>query len=237
MIPKKIHYCWFGKNPKPVSVEKCIASWRKYCPDYVIIEHNEENYDITKHIYMKQAYEHRKWAFVTDYARLDILYEQGGIYLDTDVELIKSLDGLLDCNGFMGFEDEEKVATGLGMGAEKKNPVVAMLMQDYQEAVFVKEDGSFDLTPCTRRNTDCLIRDVGLKADGSYQKLNGFVFYPREYFAPKGAVDRTLKYLTKNTVSIHHYDASWATDKQKRDIKILKTFGGRIGGFIVDHLN
>ena len=236
MIPKIIHYCWFGHNPKPASVETCIASWRRYCPDYEIIEHHEGNYDLTKNIYMKQAYENKKWAFVTDYARLDIVYEYGGIYLDTDVELLKPLDHLLDCKGFMGFEDDEKVATGLGMGAVPKHPLLAGLMQDYQDLRFVREDGSFDMTPCTRRNTDHLILNHGLKPDGSLQKLDDFMIYPRDYFAPKGPVDRTMKYFTENTVSVHHYDASWAEGKQKRDIRILKTFGGRIGGFLVDHL-
>ena len=104
MIPKKIHYCWVGGNSKPPLVKKCIQSWKKYCPDYEIIEWNESNYDISKNIYMKQAYEAKKWAFVTDYMRLDIIYEHGGIYLDTDVELIKNIDDLLSNEAFAGIE-------------------------------------------------------------------------------------------------------------------------------------
>ena len=123
-IPKVIHYCWFGGNPKPKLVQKCIHSWKKYCPDYEIIEWNESNFDISScPLYVRQAYDVKKWAFVSDYARLKIIHTCGGIYLDTDVELIKSLDSLLEYNAFFGFEDGKYVATGLGFGAVSDNCV------------------------------------------------------------------------------------------------------------------
>ena len=127
-IPKKIHYCWFGRNPLPESAKKCIESWKKYCPAYEIIEWNEDNFDLTENRYAREAYEQKKWAFVSDYARLKIVYEQGGIYMDVDVELIKPLDELTELDGYMGFEKEIDgqmwIATGLGFGARAGHPIV-----------------------------------------------------------------------------------------------------------------
>ena len=148
-IPKIIHYCWFGGNPFPELAQKCIASWKKFCPDYEIKEWNESNYDVTKNQYMREAFENKQWAFVSDYARLDIIYENGGIYLDTDVELLKPLDDLLILTGFMGFEENKKLcATGLGFGAVPKLPIIKEMRDDYDNIIFIKEDGSFDQTPC-----------------------------------------------------------------------------------------
>ena len=127
MIPKKIHYCWFGNNPLPEKDRKCIESWKKYCPNYEIIRHDENNYDISKNKYMKQAYESKKWGFVPDYARLDIIYNEGGIYLDTDVELTKNLDELLKYDAYMGFEDDIHVSPGLGFGAIKHHEGIKKL--------------------------------------------------------------------------------------------------------------
>ena len=119
MIPKKIHYCWFGGNPLPELAIKCLESWKKYCPDYEIIEWNETNFNLDSCEYVREAYQAKKWAFVSDYARLKVVYDNGGIYLDTDVELIKSLDRLLKNKSFFGTETTGVVATGLGFGAEK----------------------------------------------------------------------------------------------------------------------
>ena len=128
MIPKIIHYCWFGGNEIPENDKKCIESWKKYCPDYKIIRWDESNYDYKKNSYMREAYEAKKWGFVPDYARLDIIYNYGGIYLDTDVELLKSLDEILDCEGFFGFESENLVNLGLGFGAVKGNEIIRDMM-------------------------------------------------------------------------------------------------------------
>lgn len=235
MIPKIIHYCWFGGNELPASAKKCIDSWKKYCPDYTIIEHNESNYDISKNTYMKEAYDAQKWAFVSDFARLDILYQFGGIYLDTDVELLKPLDKFLDCKGFLGFEDKKQVASGLGIGAEQNSEIIQLLLSDYEGIHFLFEDGEYDLTPCPVRNTKTLAK-IGLIPNGEYQEIRGFVFYPRHVFSPKEHTSGRLKYKTKETVSIHHYEASWQTKDFKRKKKINYIFGGRIGSRIINFL-
>lgn len=228
MIPKIIHYCWFGGKEIPNSAIKCIESWKKFCPDYEIIQWNESNFNIDKYTYTKEAYENKKWAFVSDVARLDILYNHGGIYLDTDVELIKSLDSLIESKGFMGFEDKKQVASGLGIGAEKGSPIIELMLNDYNDCHFVKDIGEFDLTPCPIRNTRCLVKK-GLVPDGSYQEIEGFKFLPREILAPKEATSERLKYLTDETISIHHYDASWQTPMFHKQKKINYILGGRIG--------
>ena len=186
MIPKTIHYCWFGRNPKPKLAEKCIKSWKKYCPDYKIIEWNEDNFDIASApLYVRQAYEAKKWAFVTDYVRLDVVYNHGGIYLDTDVELLKNLDAFLTDKAYFGFE-HEYIATGLGFGAEKGAAILKELMQDYQSIPFVQQDGTQDMLPCTLRNTEVFLRH-GLRQDGSEQLLDdGTHIYPMEFFCPDG---------------------------------------------------
>ena len=152
MIPKIIHYCWFGGNPLPPSAEKCIESWKKFCPDYEIRRWDESNYDITKNQYMQEAYQCKKWGFVPDYARLDIIYDHGGIYLDTDVEIIKTFDELLDCVAFGGVEQESPyVALGLGFGAEKGNDIIRQLRDKYDELHFM-EDGQMNLTPISAKS-------------------------------------------------------------------------------------
>lgn len=208
MIPKKIHYCWIGGNPLPKSAKKCIASWKKYCPDYEIIEWNETNYDFTKNQYMKEALEAKKWGFVPDFARLDIIYQHGGIYLDTDVEIVKSFDPLLKNKGFAGFESEENVNFGQGFGAEPGNKVIKELMDSYEKLRFKNDDGSLNMIASPKLNTDTLV-ELGLKQDNTKQELIGcFSIYPIEYFCPKAYIDGVIR-KTENTFSIHHFDASW----------------------------
>ena len=216
MIPKKIHYCWVGGNPLPKSAKKCIDSWKKYCPDYEIIEWNESNYDFTKNQYMKEAFEAKKWGFVPDYARLDIIYQHGGIYLDTDVEIIKSFDLLVNDKGFAGFEDSQYVALGLGFGAEAGNPVIKALMDSYNDLKFLNEDGLLNMIASPELNTLTLY-DLGLKRNGEKQTLNGcFTIYPSDYFCPKSLNDGIIR-KTDNTYSIHHFDASWFSDDKKKE--------------------
>ena len=157
-IPKVIHYCWFGRGELPRLAEKCIQSWKKYCPDYEIVCWNEDNFDINQNKYAREAYESGKWAFVSDYVRLKVLYDEGGIYLDTDVELIKSLDPLVKENGYMGFDDNGVVSTGLGFACEKGNELVGALLADYDDIPFVLPDGTYDITPCPDRNTKVMER-------------------------------------------------------------------------------
>lgn len=208
MIPKKIHYCWIGGNPLPASAKKCIASWKKYCPDYEIIEWNETNYDFTKNQYMKEALEAKKWGFVPDYARLDIIYQYGGIYLDTDVEIIKSLDSLLENKGFAGFESEQYVNFGQGFGAEAGNSVIKKLMESYDNLRFVNEDGTLNMIASPAHNTEALI-ECGLKIENEKQIVEDcFTIYPIDYFCPKSYYDGIIR-KTDNTYSIHHFDATW----------------------------
>lgn len=188
-IPKIIHYCWFGGGPISAESQKCMESWKKYCPDYKIIEWNDQNFDISTNRYAQQAYEAKKYAFVSDYVRLAVLYEYGGIYLDTDVELVRPLDELLELPGFMGFQTNNEVATGLGFGARKGNSVVQALLRDYDALDFLKADGSADLTPCPERNTR-VFAGTG-RAQGRNKAehrgngdLSGRVFLPDGFLQP-----------------------------------------------------
>ena len=214
MIPKKIHYCWFGGNPLPELAEKCIASWKKYCPDYEIIEWNESNYNVYKNVYMKEAYEAKKWAFVSDYARLDIVYRYGGVYLDTDVELLKKIDDLLNYPAFLATEKIGLVATGLIFGAEPKNESIWMMMNEYKDVHFKIEDNVYDLLPCPKRNTKPFLK-IGLKKTKEIQNLGQVIIYPPEYFCPMDNETKEVN-ITTNTYSIHHYGASWISENEKK---------------------
>ena len=174
-IPKIIHYCWFGKGEMPKIAKKCIKSWKKYCPDFQIICWNEDNFDFSKNRYMLEAYKAGKWAFVSDVVRLQVVYEFGGVYLDTDVELIKPIDDLIQTEGFMGFDEKGVIATGLGFGAEKGNKIIGEFLKDYKDISFIKPDGSYDLTPCPDRNTDTLKR-LGMDINNTSQKFLNMVF-------------------------------------------------------------
>ena len=219
MIPKVIHYCWFGGNPKPKLAKKCIRSWKKHCPGYEIMEWNETNYDISAApLYVRQAYEAKKWAFVTDYVRLQVVYEHGGMYLDTDVELLKGLDDLLENRGYFGFEDRMTINTGVGFGAEKGLGLLRELMDDYKEIPFLLEDGSFDKLTCPQRNTKIFLRH-GLKQDGSRQILDaGVLILPPDHLNPKDWRSGMIC-KTENTRSIHHFNASWYTPEQMKKMK------------------
>ena len=229
-IPKIIHYCWFGGNKKSKLIEKCIESWKKYCPDYEIIEWNEKNFDINKNLYIKQAYASKKWAFVTDYVRLDVVYHYGGIYLDTDVELIKSLDDLLQYNAFLASENNKLIATGLGFGAVKNNKIIKLIMDSYKDIPFISEyDGTMDLTACTTRNTTTLEEIYGNLSE----KMNSFIddnviLLGKEYLCPFDVHTGSMK-KTKNTYGIHWYNASWRDNKTNIREKILRPIKRIIG--------
>ena len=222
-IPKVIHYCWFGKGKMPKLAKKCIKSWKKYCPDYEIICHTEDNFDLTQNRYLNEAYKAGKWAFVSDYARLKIIYENGGIYLDTDVELIKPIDDLVRLKGFMGFDEKGIVATGLGFGAEKGNKIVSEFLKDYDDIPFILPDGSFDLTPCPDRNTEALKR-LGMDIENKNQTFMDVTFLPDEYLCPMDYYTGK-KTITDKTYSIHHYSASWTNSVTKRTTQIKRIIG------------
>ena len=213
MIPKIIHYCWFGGNPLPELAVKCIESWKKYCPDYEIKEWNESNFDLNMFPYAKEAYENRKFAFVTDVVRLYALYTEGGIYMDTDVEVLKPLDEYLKHNAFSGFEDEKLVPTGI-MASEKGGIWAKENLEYYNDRHFVKEDGSFDMTTNVNTITNYML-SKGLVQNNTYQDFpNLITMYPKDYFCPKSYKDGKI-YLTSNTTTIHHFAGSWLTDKIK----------------------
>ena len=212
-IPEIIHYCWFGRNEKSQLFLKCLESWKRYFPDYQIIEWNEDNFDVNIIDYTKEAYEKGKWAFVSDYARLYIIYHYGGIYFDTDVEVIKSFSHLLQENGYLGFENttndlkSKTINTGLGFAAASNDVVIKALMDEYNGIHFVDENGTMDLTPCPIRNTRALSR-LGLKTNGSIQKVGNIVIYPFEYFCGVDIANSHM-YITENTYTVHHYSATW----------------------------
>lgn len=211
MIPKKIHYCWFGGNEKNDLIIKCINSWKKFCPDCEIIEWNENNFDININAYVKEAYEEKRWAFVSDYVRLWSVYNFGGIYLDTDVELIKNIDHVFENKCFFCYEDDVFIATGLGFGAEAQNPLVKEVLDDYNEIHFRLPNGKLDLTPCPQRNTNTI--------KGS--KISDYYVYPKEYFCPLDYETKQLT-LTENTVAIHWFGESWMTKSEKKKNQFKK---------------
>lgn len=219
MISKIIHYCWFGKNEKPKSVLKCIKSWKKFCPDYQIIEWNEENYDIEKCCkFVTDAYKNKKWAFVSDYVRLDVVYKYGGIYLDTDVELIKSIDDLVyEGRGYFGFERKEYVASGLGFSCEKGEQILYDMMKVYDNLIFDIEKLSDFACPII--NTSILVR-YGMKCNGEMQIINGIKILPVDFLCPENFYSGKCKY-TNNTISIHHYNGSWMSIGEKIKTKVI----------------
>ena len=218
-IPKVIHYCWFGGGQIPAANQKCIRSWKKYCPDYEIVRWDESNFDIHANCYAEEAHQCGKWAFVSDYARLKIIYDHGGIYLDTDVELLKPLDPLLEFEGFMGFQNDALVSSGLGFGAVAHHPVIGRLLADYDAIHFRLEDGTLDMTACPDRNATAL-SELGVRADGSRQECCGIQFFPAEYFSPKDWRSGKCA-ITANSYSIHHYKASWMSSKQHRNLRLM----------------
>ena len=212
MIPKTIHYCWFGRKSKPKLAKKCIKSWKKHCKDYKIIEWNEDNFDISSApIYVRQAYEAKKWAFVTDYVRLFVMVKYGGIYMDTDVEVIKPLDYFLKHKAFSGFENETQIQTAI-MACEQNFPLFKIFLDYYYDVSFFNQDGTINYTTNVSIITDMCL-SLGLKQDNSLQVIDGFVLYPRDYFCPIEYYTNILN-KTKNTATIHHFSGSW---KSKED--------------------
>lgn len=233
MIPKKIHYCWFGGNPLPELAQKCIASWKKYCPDYEIIEWNESNFDLNCCDYVKEAYQAKKWAFVSDVARLYALVNYGGIYMDTDVEVLKPLDDILGYEAVSGFEAVDAIPTGL-MACEAQQPMFVELLRDYDHAHFVKEDGSYDTSTNVVRITNACLK-YGLVLNNTKQTVNGFTLFPKDYFCPKDARTKALE-VTSNTYTIHHFDGSWLTPEERLFAdyrsRLMHIFPETISGYI-----
>lgn len=213
MIPKVIHYCWFGRGKMPESALKCIESWKKYCPDYEIKEWNEDNFDLDMYPYAREAYDNRKFAFVTDVVRLYALYHEGGVYMDTDVEVLKPLDRFLVHHAFSGFESETDVPTGI-MASVKGGQWAKENLAYYVGRHFVNEDGTFDLNSNVKTITRLLIPH-GLKRNNTYQEIDNIItMYPKEFFCPKDYNTKEI-ILTDNSYCIHHFNGSWWTTDQK----------------------
>ena len=218
MIPKKIHYCWFGGNPLNKLGIQCLESWKKHFPDYEIIRWDESNFDVNCCQYVREAYEAKKWAFVSDYARCKVVYEQGGVYFDTDVEAIASFDDIIEKGAFMGSEspmtsDTVKVNIGLGFAVEAGHPFYKELLESYEADTFYKADGSLNLYTVVERVTD-LLKAHGLKDVNEIQTVEGITVYPSEYFCPIN-MDTGKMEKTKNTRSIHRYAATWVDPKSR----------------------
>lgn len=213
-IPKTIHFCWFGGNPIPEKEQMCINSWKKMCPDYEIIQWTEENYDVHKNRYMGQAYDTKKWGFVVDFARLDLVTEYGGVYLDADVELIRPLDDLLKFKAFAGYESADYVAFGLGFGSIKHHKIMEANKELYEKVEFCKNDGTLNLTASPVLQTNRL-KEFGFKPDGHFKMIEDMAILPPEFLCGMNVSTRMLE-LTKNTYAIHHYSASWMSDEERQ---------------------
>lgn len=217
-IPKIIHYCWFGNGEMSNKQIECIKSWKLYCPDYKFILWNERNCDLNCNKYVKQAYSKKKWAFVSDYFRLEAVYNFGGIYLDTDVELVKSIDNLLLYNAFMAVEQDFNVATGLGFGACPENKVIGEMLEIYEKMVFINEDGSLNLKAAPFYSTEYFTK-YGYRKDNSIQNVCGVHILSSEFFCPLNYKTGKIT-MTNNTYGIHWYSESW---KPKTDVHIRRT--------------
>lgn len=238
MIPKVIHYCWFGGNPLDELSEKCIESWKKFCPGYEIVRWDESNYDVTRNKYIRRAYEAKKWAFVSDYARLDVLYEYGGIYLDTDVELVKPLDELLKERAFMGIEYSLCVNTGLGIGGEPGVELFRKLRDDYETENFLRPDGGLNMIPCSYYQTKRL-EELGYVREDRRQTVEGVTLLPSCVLASRDWYYGSLE-TTEQTIAVHHGAASWLDGEQQalrqRQHALVRRYGRRLGGLLANGL-
>ena len=232
MIPKIIHYCWFGRNPLPPLAIKCIDSWKKYHPDYEIKEWNEDNFDVDIIPYTSKAYKEKKYAFVSDYARFWILYHYGGLYFDTDVEVIKPLDEIIDRGPFMGCERDAQpedtfhdatwghylsVNPGLGLGVVPGLDLYKEVLELYDSLSFVGSNGQINLKTIVEYTTEILLKH-GLKDKSGVQFVAGVYIYPSEYFCPINTISKKL-HISKNTYTIHHYMASWTNKNVRWHVK------------------
>ena len=216
MIPKVIHYCWFGGNPLPEFAVKCIDSWRTYMPDYEIKEWNESNFDVNIIPYTKEAYEAKKYAFVSDYARFWILYKYGGVYFDTDVEVIRPLDEIINRGAFMGCEIDGQdphygdiaVAPGLGLAVEAGHEVYKAILERYANHNFLNADGSYNTTYAVVKLTTDILKSFGMENIKGIQSVAGIYIYPQCYFNPfDDATGRLNK--TSDTYTIHWFSKTW----------------------------
>lgn len=232
MIPKVIHYCWFGRHPLPAMAKKCIKSWKKYLPDYEIKEWNEDNFDVNMIPYTQEAYQAKKYAFVSDYARFWIIYNFGGIYFDTDVEVIRSLKDIIDSGSFMGCQRDVPIAInpGLGIGAPSGLAIYKEMLGIYDKEHFINPDKIQNYKTIVHYTTDLFIKHGLSKKGGRIQRVDGVTIYPKEYFCP---LDPLLKMeKTRESRTIHHFDASWQPFGKQLIKKIKRMLGYRFSYMI-----
>lgn len=222
MIPKIIHYCWFGRGEKPELAKKCIASWRRFCPDFEIREWNEDNCGDLAIPFMAEAYAAKKYAFVSDVMRLVVLEQYGGVYFDTDVEVLRDISPLLEDEGFIGFENDQFVNSGQVLAAIPHHPVIGAMIAEYKTLHFLNPDGSINAVGCPHLNSDVMER-FGLVRNGQEQLVAGIHVYPEDYFNP---MDSTTGKLTKteHTYSIHWYSMSWMGKSTQIRVKIGRIY-------------
>ena len=227
-IPKIIHYCWFGRAEKPQIVNQCIKSWERILTDYEIIEWNEDNFDINSNPYVKEAYENKKFAFVSDYVRVHALYNMGGIYLDTDTEVFKSLDEFLDEDSFWGFEEKNYIATST-IGAKKGNRLIKMFLDFYEGKSFNETSKDIEMSTNVKIVTK-IFKDLGFDMNGEKQTIKEIgTIYPQEYFSPYDYINYYDK-KTDNTYTMHHFYKSWISPKDKIKSNIKQKLANIIGG-------
>ena len=218
MIPKIIHYCWFGRGEKPELAKKCIASWRRFCPDFEIREWNEDNCGDLAIPFMAEAYAAKKYAFVSDVMRLVVLEQYGGVYFDTDVEVLRDISPLLEDEGFIGFENDRFVNSGQVLAAIPHHPVIGAMIAEYKTLHFLNPDGSINAVGCPHLNSDVMER-FGLVRNGQEQLVAGIHVYPEDYFNPMDSVTGKLT-KTEHTYSIHWYSMSWMPKRTQIRAKV-----------------
>lgn len=210
MIPKVIHYCWFGGKPLPKSARKCIESWKKYLPDYEIKEWNEDNFDVNMIPYTREAYKYGKYAFVSDFARFYALYHYGGLYFDTDVEVIKSMDDIVARGAFMGIEQDAiqiSINPGLGMGGYAGMELYKRVL-DYYTALNFSDKSEFQISGLVVRYTTDILCQLGFVCENKLQQVADVWIYPNDWFNPLNDATGRLT-ITNNTRSIHYYSKTW----------------------------
>lgn len=234
-IPKIIHYCWFGKGEKTKLIKKCMDTWKKYLPEYKIIEWNEENFDITCNEYVKEAYYNKKYAFVSDYVRLKVLYDNGGIYFDTDIEVLKSLNNCLEKgNDIYGFERDIIIMTGV-MIANVNSKIIKEFLEFYENKHFVNKDGTFNITPNTVIFTD-ILKKHNLICNNTMQTLeNMYDIYPIDYFCGYD-MDNSRFNITENTITVHHYEGSWNSNFERMKKKIKRLVSSILGKNVYENV-
>lgn len=236
MMPKVIHYCWFGGKPLPKSAIKCISSWKKYLPGHEIVEWNESNFDVNAVPYVEEAYRCGKYAFVSDYVRFWVLYRYGGLYFDVDVEMIGKIDDIIARGNFMAYEHGMSIAPGLGLGLEAGNALVRKVLDEYESSHFIV-DGRMQMSRTVVNIVSDLLLPLGVeRVKEGIDRIGDIYIYHPDYFSPLNHRTDVLM-ITENSRSIHHYDASWKTPSQKIKDRFIRIIGPKYTRILVNIKN